>query len=112
MLRVNHPPRPDDVAIAPADLPIRDDRSCGIDADPGIGREIEARPAPDLSEEVRVDRRLDVVSTLLGEQHRDHRLEVLFGRLPKRVAIDRVHGGSVHWRPAHHQLTGRPSRSS
>ncbi len=66
--------------------------------DPAVGRQIEGGSAPDLSEKMRVDRGLDVVGALVGEQHRDHRVKVLLGRRTKRVAIGWVHDGSVHWR--------------
>ena len=87
------------LSFFPTDLPIRHDRSAGVDGDPPIGRQIEGGSAPHLSEKMRVDRGLDLVSALVGEQHRDDGVKVLLGRRPERVAVDRVHDGSVHWRP-------------
>ena len=74
-------------ASSRADLPVRDDRSGGVDHDPGVGGQIEAGPAPDLPEKMRVDRGLDAVGALVGEQHRDHGVQVVLGRRPKRVSI-------------------------
>ena len=92
VLRVDDSPRPDDVGLVTPSLSVGHDRSSGIVGhDPCVGRQIEVRPAPDLPKQVSVDGGFHVGRTLLGEQHRDHRLEVPFGRLPKRVAV----GGSA-----------------
>ncbi len=95
VLGMDDAPRPDEVRLLPPRLPVGDDRSGAVDHHPGIVSKVEVGPAPHLAEKERVDRGLDAVGSLVGEEHVSHGVDVVLRRRPKRVAVGEVHTESV-----------------
>jgi hypothetical protein len=95
LLGMDDAPGPDDVRLPVSRLPVRDDRSCVIGHDPCVGGEIEIRPAPHLTEEEFVERRLYSIRQLVVDEHAGHRVDVVPRRRPKPVSGREVHAERV-----------------
>jgi hypothetical protein len=78
---VNDPPALHDARLVAQGLSIRDDRPLTVGHDPCVGGEIEANPAPLVSQEIRVQDRLPGVG-----EHMGHRIGVVRCRRSELVS--------------------------
>jgi hypothetical protein len=109
MVGVDDPPRPSDVLPLEPYLPVRDDRPRIVVHDPGVLGEIEAQPAPLLTDEVRPEERLIGDIELIGVEQVTDRIHVVVGRCPRPVSVGEGHAreGSRRYRPEEPRITRR-----
>ena len=88
-------PRSDDARLLQARLPIRDDGPRAIDHDPGVGGQVEVRPAPNVPDEEGIERRVHAVRSLVGEEHLAYGVGVVLVRRPVSVTGGEIHARSL-----------------
>jgi hypothetical protein len=97
--RVDDPPAVNDGRFLKHGLHVSGDRPRAVDHHPGVGGEIEAGPAPLVTDEVRAQDDLPGLLKLVGDEHIGHRTEVAQDGRPEPVPRGEFHARSVQRQP-------------
>ena len=95
MRRVDDSPGLNNGRFLARGLRVADDRPRTVGHHPGVGGQIEARPAPFVADEVHAQDDLPSFVELVGDEHIGHRAEVAGGRRPEPVSSGEFHARSV-----------------
>ena len=100
---VNDTPAVDRARFLGHGLHVTGNRARAVGHHPGVGSQAEARPAPLVPEEARVQHNRPALGKLIGDQNVGHRVEVARFRRPELVSSGEFHGpeSTGRWAPRH-----------